>query len=172
MKRYVFLLVAAIFAFTACNNSSKKQTAKQAKKTEQQQMLVGKVTRQDFMQQPYRQWFEKGYNDYQLDTATLDSIKNRNFSMTIVLGTWCPDSRREVPRMYKILDYLSIPDSNLTVICVDHNKKAGQTDIANLNIQRIPTFIIYINGQEKGRIVEHPKNTLEKDLKQILSDED
>ncbi len=174
MKRYVFLLIAAVLAFAACNNNGKseKQQNQPTAQSEQQQMLVGKVTRQDFMQQPYRDWFEKGYNDYELDTATLDSIKNRQFAMTIVLGTWCPDSRREVPRMFKILDYLSIPDSNITIICVDRSKKAGKTDISNLNIERIPTFIVYINGQEKGRIVERPKTTLEQDLKTILSDED
>ena len=131
-------------------------------------MLVGQVTRADFQQEPYKQWFEEGYNSYVVDTATLDSIGNKDFTMTIVFGTWCPDSRREVPRMYKILDYLNVPDSNLTVICVDRDKKAGDIDISSLNIERIPTFIVYVNGEEKGRIVEKPQMSLEIDLKNIV----
>ncbi len=174
MKRYIFLFVAAVLAFAACNNNgnNKKQQNQPKARSGQQQALTGKVTRQAFMQQPYRDWFETGYNDYELDTATLDSIKNRQFTMTIVLGTWCPDSRREVPRMFKILDYLNIPDSNITIICVDRSKKAAQIDISNLNIERIPTFIVYVGGQEKGRIIERPKTTLERDLKSILSGQD
>ena len=169
MKRYLFVLLSALFVFGAC---SEQKTHKQAsnEKNKAQQMLVGKVKRSDFLQEPYKDWFEKGYNDYQVDSLTLDSINNKDFTMTIVMGTWCPDSRREVPRMLKILDKMQIPDSNVSIICVDHDKKAGKENISSLNIQRIPTFIVYINGKEKGRIVEHPKKNLERDLMDILND--
>ncbi len=172
MRRYLVILFSALFVLCACNGhkNSKTTTQEQTKGQQQpaQQELVGKVQRSDFLNEPYKDWFEKGYNDYQVDTLTLDSIKNRNFTMTIVMGTWCPDSRREVPRMFKILDNLQLPDSNVTIICLDRSKKANNVDVSSLNIQRIPTFIVYVNGQEKGRIIEHPKTTLERDLKDIL----
>ncbi len=173
MKRLLVLLLPALL-FLGCKNNSngetKAQKNQQVQEQQEPQMLVGKVTRADLAQPPYGEWFQEEYNSYELDTVTLDSITNRDFNMTIVLGTWCPDSRREVPRMYKILDYLGVPDSNLTVICVDRDKKAGQVDISGLNIERIPTFIVYIDGREKGRIVERPQMSLEIDLKNIVQE--
>ena len=38
-----------------------------------------------------------------------------------------------------------------------------------LGIQRVPTFIIYKNNIESGRIIETPKTSLEQDLVNILT---
>ena len=57
---------------------------------------------------------------------------------------------------------------NLKMICVDRDKKAEGTEVGDLNIEFVPTFIIYKNDEEVGRIIEEPKVTLEEDLKQIL----
>jgi len=47
-------------------------------------------------------------------------------------------------------------------------KKLVFFDIDNLDIKRVPTFIIYENGEEIGRIIETPKKSLEKDLEKIV----
>ena len=73
-----------------------------------------------------------------------------------------------MPRFYKILDFLGYPDSNVTLVCVDRHKQGLAEETKGLNIQRVPTFIFYKNGKEKGRIIERPVKSLEKDMWEIL----
>ena len=57
----------------------------------------------------------------------------------------------------------------MEIIAVDGHKKAENGVIDGLDIQSVPTFIVYDKkGKELGRIVEHPKTTLEGDLLAIL----
>ena len=100
----------------------------------------------------------------------MDTIKNKldDVKIKIVFGTWCSDSRREVPRFLKILDELKFDQNNLTMICVNRDKEADSTEVKDLDILFVPTFIIYRNNAELGRIIEEPKTTLEGDLKKIL----
>ena len=136
-----------------------------------EEMLVGKVTRSQLQTGEFGDYFEYNYTNYSPDQQTIDKLKNKiyGYDIIIVLGTWCSDSQREVPRFYKILDKLEYNTNYVNIYCVDRNKTAGNDDISNLNIGRIPTFIFVKDGVEKGRIVESPKNTLEKDMLEILN---
>jgi thiol-disulfide isomerase/thioredoxin len=93
-----------------------------------------------------------------------------NVEIIIVLGTWCSDSEEQVPKFLKVLDKIHFDDSDLTMICVDRDKLAGDVDISKFGIQKVPTFIIFRNDNEIGRIVETPMNSLEGDLLMILED--
>ena len=135
-------------------------------------MLIGLCDRSAFADTSFSWWFNSEYDIYNLDTATLASIaignKLNDYSITVVMGSWCSDSRREVPRFYKILDSLKYDQKKLTLFCVDRNKKDSSGEPAKFNIESVPTFIFLKNGVEKGRIVESPKETLEKDMFKIL----
>ena len=83
-------------------------------------MLMGTVTRKLLTENSFGEWFNKGYEIHKLDQRTLDKV-NKDFSnltITIILGTWCSDSREFVPPFFKILDSLNFPESNLKVVCV------------------------------------------------------
>jgi len=133
-------------------------------------MLLGIGDRTAFQQNKAFGWFQKNYDAYGIHRKSLpktnSSIKNLTF--TIVMGTWCPDSRREVPRFYKILDALGVIDEQITLINVDRSKQTPNGDEIGLDIHYVPTFIVYRNGDEIGRIVESPWTTLEDDLELIL----
>ncbi len=133
-------------------------------------IVVGICTRTALMDSSLGKWFEVNYNVYGVDTVTLKTVKPllKDYSIKIVMATWCGDSRREVPRFYKILDFLGYPDSNVTLVCVDRHKQGLAEETKGLNIQRVPTFIFYRNGEEKGRIIERPVESLEKDMWKIL----
>jgi thiol-disulfide isomerase/thioredoxin len=121
---------------------------------------------------PYSIWYLKGYDDYQLKTDAINKlleINNGNISIKIVMGTWCPDSRREVPRFMKVLNAWQFPTDNLTFIGVDDAKQSPVSEYVKLDIHRIPTFIIYKNNLEAGRIIENPATSLEQDLVNILT---
>lgn len=110
------------------------------------------------------------YPAYQPDEPAVAQLKTliKNKKITIVLGTWCGDSKLQVPRFYKVADQAGVEAQQITLICVDESKQAedGQTD--GLNIDRIPVFIITENDKEIGRITESPVSTLENDMVEIL----
>ncbi|RAJ37114.1 thioredoxin family protein [Pedobacter cryoconitis] len=111
------------------------------------------------------------YPDYVPGPEAVQKLKSlfQDIKVTIVLGTWCSDCRRQVPRLYKVLDEAGFLAEQITLIFVDESKKAsgGLTD--HLNIDKVPTFIFTENGKEIGRITESPLVTLESDMIEILT---
>ena len=81
-----------------------------------------------------------------------------------MFGTWCHDSKREVPRMLKILDSAGMKSEQISLIGVDINKTEPNGREQLYNLKNTPTFILLRNGTEVGRIVERPQISLESDL--------
>jgi thiol-disulfide isomerase/thioredoxin len=133
-------------------------------------MLIGNTTREAFEDSSFAWWYDSGYEFYEPDTALIDSFQDKllETDITAVIGTWCSDSRRELPSFLKILDYAGYPDEMLKLISVDRDKQAEDIDVSELNIELVPTFIFYLDGEEIGRIEESPVETLEEDMKNIL----
>ena len=134
-------------------------------------MLIGECNREAFKDTSFNWWWMSEYNFYDVDSASLKEVKNdlKNINIKIVMGTWGSDSRREVPRFFKILDKVNYPSDKVEIICVDEDKKTSGDELNNLQIELIPTFIFYKDGNELGRIVESPHDTLEKDMIKILT---
>ena len=139
-----------------------------------QKDLIGLCKRTALDQAPFQEWFEINYEKYQLTPDLMEKF-DRNWegiSLDIFMGTWCGDSKREVPRFYKILDELDFPEENLRLVNVDKTPKAYKQSPTHEErgklIHRVPTFIIYKEGKEIGRIVESPVTSLEMDFLQIL----
>lgn len=122
---------------------------------------------------PHSSWYASGFSDYHPDQAFIEELRKIDISdltVTIVLGTWCPDSRREVPRFMKIAETWGFPEGKIRFIGVDINKVAPLADYAELGIERVPTFIFYEKNSEKGRIIEVPVTSLEQDTRNILKE--
>ena len=137
------------------------------------QVLIGEITRNAFKDTSFAWWFNSEYDTYNPDKLILDSIarKLKDVDITIVLGTWCSDSRREVPRFLKILDSLKYSLDKIKMIAVDRNKEDLNGAVDSFSIELVPTFIFYREGKEIGRIEESPKETLEKDFNKIVNSE-
>src|SRR5512133_1064769 len=133
--------------------------------------ILGDFNPDRLLDSPHSTWYLKGYNEYQPDPAIigeLRAISKDGLKITIVLGTWCPDSRREVPWFMKIAELWGFPVSDIRFIGVDINKIAPLGDYPLLGIERVPTFIFYKNNVETGRIIEVPVTSLEQDTRDIL----
>jgi len=133
--------------------------------------IIGYFDPERLLQEPYSSWYKKGFDDYQFNTEAVNTLMDKNktgISIKIVMGTWCPDSRREVPRIMRILEIWQFPLSGVTFIGVDDAKLSPVNDYNKLDIQRVPTFIIYKNNIEAGRIIENPVTSLEQDIVNIL----
>lgn len=134
--------------------------------------LLGDIKYDFFMDEPHDSWFSEGFNEYSIDEGVLAELEEAGIDrteMVVVLGTWCPDSRREVPRFMKIIESLSYDPERIRFIGVDSYKEAPLDDYDSFDIDRVPTFIFYHEKSELGRIIEYPETSLEKDILGILN---
>jgi thiol-disulfide isomerase/thioredoxin len=135
-------------------------------------MLKGLCNRQAFENAGFKVWFDESYFGYNPEESVIDEIsgilQNRNINITIVFGSWCSDSKREVPRFYKIMDNVGFPVERIKLIAVDRKKQAGRNLTKGLAIELVPTFIFFENAKEIGRIIETPKVSLESDMLEII----
>ncbi len=133
-------------------------------------MLIGYCDKKGLQKDMYGIYFKSQYDVYSPADVYIKNLEELidDVEITIVLGTWCSDSQREVPRFYKVLNEAGYNDKRIKVIAVDKNKEAIVVDISDMNIKKVPTFIIYKNEKEIGRIVETPKKSLERDLWKIV----
>lgn len=136
------------------------------------EILIGYCDRSALEKGEFGRSFEEYYDIYEPDKDVIGKLKQEQegVEILILLGTWCSDSQEQVPKFFKILDKIKFNKKDVQMICVDRDKKAGDVDIINYNIQKVPTFIIYRKGREVGRIIETPYATLEKDLLMFFND--
>jgi thiol-disulfide isomerase/thioredoxin len=140
--------------------------------SKQETWLLGYINPSQLTREPYSAWYLKGYDDYQFNSDAINKLLEINkddLTIKIVMGTWCPDSRREVPRFMRVLYIWQFPAEKLTILGVDNAKLCPIGDFDKLNIQRVPTFILYKNNIEVGRIIENPVTSLEQDMVNILT---
>jgi len=138
--------------------------------------LLGICSAKDLEQQPYSNWYKPNYDNYNPSpeiVSQLKKIRTEKISLKIVFGSWCGDSKREVPKMMKVLTAIGFPVKNIQMIGVHDSlnvyKQSPTHEERGLNIYRVGTFIFYKNNKEIGRIVEYPVESIERDLLKILS---
>ena len=72
------------------------------------------------------------------------------------MGTWCGDSRQEVPKIYKVLDHCNVPESHIQLINLNvHDsvyKQSPSHEEKGLNIHRVPDLLVYEKEKEMGRV--------------------
>ena len=136
--------------------------------------LLGKINKEGLTSTNYNAWFSKEYDNYQPNQELIQKESNdlKDYTITLFMGTWCGDSKKEVPRFYKVLEASNYPMQQLNAVAVSRKpemyKQSPDHEEKGLNIHRVPTFIFYKNGVEINRIVESPVTTLEEDIKHIL----
>ena len=176
---HITVIIISIFIIAACTPKMASQPAHQmnieATDKKGNLILLGKGTRERLAQPPFDVWYTKNYETYTVDSNTAAQIKPllKNKEFLLFMGTWCGDSRREVPRMYKILDYCRVKASQIQLINLNNSdtayKQSPGHEEQGLNIRRVPTLLIFENNREVGRVVESPVTSLEKDILAIVS---
>jgi thiol-disulfide isomerase/thioredoxin len=141
--------------------------------------LLGTVSEDALRKEPYSLWFVKNYDDYRPNQDIIIQLKNYPpegrlsiYTIKIFFGTWCGDTKREMPKMMKVLDKIDFPKSNITFIALDNDdnayKQSPNHEEKGMSIYRVPTFIFYEKGTEIARINELPVQSTERDLLQIF----
>lgn len=169
MKKIALIVLLLIPFFVQSQNLNQKVHDEKRNN----EMLIGYCNREGFstINSNFDSVYKAEYSLYKPDAATVELIKGklRKIKIKVVMGTWCGDSKDWVPRFYKVMDQAGFNYDNLTLICVDHTKKAPVTELPKLKIERVPTFIIYRKRHELGRIVEVPSDLIEKDILNYIS---
>jgi hypothetical protein len=100
----------------------------------------------------------------------IEKIKaiHREIQVEVFMGCWCPDCTQHVSAYFKITEMADNPYIYTSYIGIPREREARTEFIQGKNIVRIPTFIIYFQGQEIGRIIETPSKSVEEDLIDIL----
>jgi thiol-disulfide isomerase/thioredoxin len=138
-------------------------------------MLLGKINKEGLSGNSYASWYTKNFEDYKPDSQMIATLKQLlpEYTITAFMGTWCGDSKMEIPRFYKVIEAAEFPIERLTLVAVDRAREAYKQspggEEEGLNIHRVPTFIFYKDGKEVNRIVEHPVSTFEDDMLQLLT---
>jgi hypothetical protein len=166
--------------FSGCNSTKPVQTMKTplnqlSVSVEGDPMLIGRIDRSGLTNAPFSAWFDAEFNQYEVNTVALRPVlgKTDDITIEVFMGTWCEDSQREVPRFFKIIDYLKGKEDQLQLFALDNHpdryKTSPQGEEKGKAIHLVPTFIFYRAGLELGRISESPTASLEEDMANIIN---
>ncbi len=147
--------------------------------TDSAAVLLGPVTRGQLAAEIWPEHFSKEYTGYEVNDTLLNDLRGamEGAHLTIYFGTWCHDSRRQMPRFFSLMDELGVSPERIAMIGLNRAKetplrlRSGQAPVDGqeaVNIHHTPTFIIYRANEELGRIIETPVESLEADLLKIL----
>lgn len=163
---------ASFLAILSSCESKRVIVNREVDTTKDGKMLLGTQTKSQLTTEPFSDWYNKEYDEYSIDQTALAELKKEklnSYTLTVVMGTWCEDSHREVPRLMKILEELKYPDQKLTIIAVNRKKESPSGEEGVYNVQKVPTIIVQKYGREIGRIIESPKSGfIERDLLEIV----
>jgi thiol-disulfide isomerase/thioredoxin len=119
------------------------------------------------------------------EICNLLKIKSEKLRIIAFGADWCPDCHKNVPIMIKLVKSLNTDDVELRIlygIMVNALHKPGESiwhktrsppEASNhkFELRAIPTFYFFNKqGTYLGRIVEHPKETIEDDTLKIIKE--
>ncbi len=172
--------IISLFIVFFISNSSKVSVAQLVKVDSVDQVVFDTIIKQEILYgycSPDIRWspvvmeeYENSLVNFPIIPDTLYKFKDTisKFDITIVFGSWCSDSQREVPRFIEILWAMDYPMDKLTIIALNGNKLVNEIDISQMDIKYVPTFIFKRDNIEIGRIIESPKISLIEDIKVIV----
>ncbi|MBC2839041.1 thioredoxin family protein [Robiginitalea sp. SC105] len=169
LKPILFLLIALVL-FAGCK-AQPSYTAMRIPDPEDQEILVGTAPLDSLYSEPFVEWYEPNLAAYEPNPEVISALKPllEDIEITLFMGTWCSDSKREVPRFVKILEAAGYPADKMEIITMTRDKNTPQAYEEGFGIINVPTFIFYRDDEELGRIVEYPIESLEADMLKILS---
>jgi len=115
-------------------------------------------------------WFSNNYNSYTPDSSTIQALKPKINAYTYYVfgGAWCGDTKRLLPKFFKTLNQSNVESGKVQLYLLDHQKHSPDKEERKYKVVNIPTFILYKDGKEIGRIVEEEKESIEKDLLKLM----
>lgn len=140
---------------------------------ETEPVLVGPLSREE-MEAAVPEWVTaeiEATPDLEAAADLVESLPGAD--ITVFLGTWCSDSGRELPRLWRAFDELGVLDpAEVRYIGVDRDKTEPVEWVRGMDLGWVPTVIVRRDGKELGRIIESSPNGIERDLLALLRGEE
>ena len=111
------ILIILLITVFSCNSSISSN--KNSSETELDYVdIIGFFDRKELTKDPHKTWFNKNYKEYKFDKKTIDKLKPlfKDVEIKIFIGTWCSDSRKELPVFFKLMDKLKINNNKIEMI--------------------------------------------------------
>ena len=166
MKKVLFFVAAMVL--TASSLFSQMNRTKQDSAAGED-FLYGFCTR-SAIEEHGDGWFKAEYDSYEVKSDVFNFELPEKFdSVYVFMGTWCRDSRREVPRFCKIFDLDYFKDIPVKFICLDKQITVDVLDVDEYYVQFLPAIVFYKKGEELCRILERPRTeSLESDIMDLM----
>lgn len=135
-------------------------------------VLTGRVTR-DEVEASVPDWVRAEIAaEVDAEAAQALTIVEPGARVTVYLGTWCSDSKRELSHFWRALDEVGgLVPFELDYIAVDRDKGEPAELVEGTGLAYVPTFIVRRDGEEVGRIVEEAPHGIVEDLTSLLTGE-
>jgi hypothetical protein len=163
----VLPILLSLLIFSACRVQKNYSVSTVNEKL----VLDGRLNRAQLNVLVKENWLTINYKSYKLDSLTYKNLVQTDLdslSFLIFAGSWCSDTKLELPRFLKVIDTLNLGKNPLDMYFLDLNKKSKFVTPSVYNISLVPTFVVLRAGKEIGRIEETPKESIEKDVLEIL----
>ena len=173
-KLRLFSLIFVMISLVACTNKEKVYNSVIKDSKTGEEILYGYCNVEGIKGDVFKEAYIKEMEEYRPNDSLVNLLSSnyQDITVKVIMGTWCSDTKREVPRLLSVLfssGYDPTVSENFEAICVDTEKKAEDIDLEPYKFDKVPTIIIYRSGLEIGRIIETPQISIEQDLLDILS---
>lgn len=157
MKGFIISLMLVLFSINGDSTGTElnKEVTANGRK-----YLYGEINRAGLTSGQYKNWFDYNYKKYDFDKSTINSIQKKHLegiTVKLLMGTWCGDSKRNVPVFFKFMDTIGLKDNQLQSWALDLRKQGPNQEHVKYAVRRVPTIIFYRDDIEIGRFIERPK---------------
>jgi thiol-disulfide isomerase/thioredoxin len=170
MKIIIFLYC---FAIIACSSKPKQKPfdVDEIEVTSGEIILLGEINLANLQTSNVTPWFNEEFDRVTIDTLKVKDLKpfTKDLKIKIFMGSWCDDSKRELPPFFKILVSMDFDQNHLQMFAMSEEKTTPSNFEKGLEIYNVPTIIFFKNGEEINRFVELPVENLESDIKKIIT---
>lgn len=167
--------ILVLLPMAACGSgggAAAETGAEAAAGAEEEAVLVGRVTREE-LEIARPEWMHAMVEaDIDVEASNALAAVPPGAEVVVLLGTWCSDSGREVPRLWRALDQTGgMVPFEIEYVAVDRSKEEPADLVQGQDLRYVPTFVVRRGGEEVGRVVESAPNGIERDLLALLSGE-
>jgi hypothetical protein len=159
-----FILIAILIA--SCGSTKPVLTDEATK----EKMILGKCTWSDWKKNAdWSSYHDSTYNADSLSMVKLKTLaSSSDLSFKLFVGSWCGDSKSQVPKWNHVFARTNIDWQRVSLFGVNRSKREVSGKAERNKIVRVPTLVVFRANTEIGRVIEYPKESIEKDLVGIL----
>lgn len=164
--RYILVAILIVAGCKSSSETVQPDASEGEPVVQSEEPFTGAVTRDEIL--AGSESWAGAFAEAEFDNAAATRLAEvePGAEVTIWLGVWCGDSRREVTRWWKAVD--AAGDLPFTVEMIGVARGFGER---YEDLEAVPTFVVTRDGREVGRVVETSVTSIEKDVLALLAGE-